>query len=178
MRPTLPDSQAAPAHRRTDSALPYFRVSIYQRIRYLCNPLIFALFIIGTCHFKHLVRVAKILHKFLGIFARRQFIQMNRVCIVPAHVFLIDCLDIVLQRPVILPGIPNLFQLLRQPDHGGNLRGGITFVDIQEGLIVDELIDGSCVGQVFVDSFLAPMRPVVRLKTTSASGNSDCASVM
>ena len=35
---------------------------------------------------------------------------------------------------------------------------------------MDELIDGSCVGHVFVDGFLAPMRPIVRLKNNLGVG--------
>ena len=89
---------------------------------------------------------------------------MDRVCVVPAHVFLIDRLDIVLQRAVILPGIPYLFQVLRQPDHGGDLCGGVPPVDVQKGLVVDELIDRRRVGQIFADVLFTPMRPVVRLK--------------
>ena len=75
-----------------------------------------------------------------------------------------------LQRAVILPGIPYLFQVLRQPDHGGDLRGGVALVDVQKGLVVDKLIDGGCVGQIFADSLLAPMGPVVCLKNDLGVG--------
>ena len=141
-----------------------FRVGKYQRVRDLRDPLILALFIIGARHLKHPAGVAEVRHELFGIFARLQLIQMDRVCVVPAHVFLIDRLDIVLQRAVILPGIPYLFQVLRQLDHGGDLRGGVPLVDVQKGLVVDELIDRRRVGQIFADVLFTPMRPVVRLK--------------
>jgi len=67
------------------------------------------------------------------------------------------------QRAVILAGIPDFFEGIRQRDHGGDLVGGITLVHVMQGLVVDKLIDGCRVQQIFMD-LLAPVRPVVALE--------------
>ena len=67
------------------------------------------------------------------------------------------------QRAVILAGIPDFFERIRQRDHGGDLVGGVPHVHIVQGLVVDELVDRSRVQQILVD-LLAPVRPVVALE--------------
>ena len=67
------------------------------------------------------------------------------------------------QRAVILAGIPDFFEGIRQRDHGGDLVGGIALVHVMQGLVVDKLIDGCRVQQIFMD-LLAPVRPVVALE--------------
>ena len=67
------------------------------------------------------------------------------------------------QCTVILAGIPDLFECVRQRDHGRNLSGSITQIHVVQGLVVDELINCRRVEQILVD-LLAPVRPVVALK--------------
>ena len=67
---------------------------------------------------------------------------MHGVCVVPAHVLLIDGLGVVGHGSVILAGVPNLLQSLRQFDHIRDLIGGVSLVDIGQSLVIDEFIDG------------------------------------
>ena len=69
-----------------------------------------------------------------------------------------------LERAIILPGIPHPGQRFGQLYHGGDFIGSIALVDVQQRLIVHELIHSGGIGQVFGHHVLAPMRPVVGLE--------------
>ena len=80
---------------------------------------------------------------------------MNRVRVVPAHVFLIDRLDVVLERSIVLAGVPDLLERLRKLNHCGDLIGGVALVDVKQRLIMHEFVHGG-VGQVFIHHIVSP----------------------
>ena len=80
-----------------------------------------------------------ICHPFLRGVLRGQGVQVHGIGVVPAHVTLVDRLDVVGERAVILAGIPDTVQLLRQLQQIADLRGGVAEVDVMQGLIVDIL---------------------------------------
>ncbi|MCY1423174.1 hypothetical protein D9M71_388810 [compost metagenome] len=95
---------------------------------------------------------------------RRQFVEVGRVGVVPAHVTLVDRLGIVLEGAVDATPRPEGFQLRRQLDGLGDLLAVHALVEHAYRLVVDVLVDGALLPQVVVDLRLAPQRPVVALE--------------
>ena len=89
---------------------------------------------------------------------------MNRIRVIPAHVLLIYSLGVMGNRPVILPGVPVLLQLLRKFDHVRDLCAGISLVQVKERLVIDKLVGGCRIENIFHDILIVPVRPVVRLE--------------
>ena len=113
---------------------------------------------------QHLVGIAQILHPFLRAVAGREGVQIDGVAVIPAHELLIDRLGIVGHRAVVLAGVPDFVQRLRQLDHVGDLIAGVALIDIGQGLVVDVLIHSRGVDHVIVHHIIPPVRPVVGLE--------------
>ena len=89
---------------------------------------------------------------------------MDRITIIPAHVFLIYCLRIMRNCTVILTGIPDFLQFRGKLDHIGNLCLRITFINIKQRLVVNKLIYSCRIGHIFLNNVVSPMWPVMGLE--------------
>ena len=68
-------------------------------------------------------------------------------------------------RAVVLAGVPDFIEGFGQLDHVGNFIAGVSLIDIGQGLIVYVLIHSCGIDHVIVHDIVAPVRPVVGLKT-------------
>ena len=130
----------------------------------LGDPLIFTLVKIRLCHLQDIVNIPQVLHPFFCAVAWHEGVQVDRVAVIPAHELLVDRLGVVGDRPVVLAGVPDFIECLRQLDHVGDLIAGVALIDIGQSLVVDELIHGSRVDHVVVHHVVSPVRPVVGLE--------------
>ena len=89
---------------------------------------------------------------------------MDRITVIPPHVFLIYCLRIMRNCAIILTGIPDFLQLLGKLDHISNLCLRITFINVKQCLVVNKLIHSCSIGHIFLNNILSPMWPVMRLE--------------
>ncbi|HTC24501.1 MAG TPA: hypothetical protein VK688_09070 [Gemmatimonadales bacterium] len=79
----------------------------------------------------------------------------------PAHVPLIDGLEVVADRPVVAVGVPGGFQPGRELEVFGDLHPGSAVVEHPQGLIVQVCVQVTLLGQVPDDVLGSPGRPVV-----------------
>ena len=93
-----------------------------------------------------------------------KFSKMDRITVIPPHVFLIYCLRIMRNCAIILTGIPDFLQLLGKLDHISNLCLRITFINVKQCLVVNKLIHSCSIGHIFLNNILSPMWPVMRLE--------------
>ena len=89
---------------------------------------------------------------------------MDRITVIPAHIFLIYCLRIMRNCTVILTSIPDFLQFLRKLDHIGNLCFRITFINVEQCLVVNKLIYSCSIGHIFLNGIISPMWPVMGLE--------------
>ena len=97
------------------------RVGVDQFFGDLRHPLILALFKILLRFAEDCIGTAQIFYQLLGGIAGRERIQVDRVCVIPAQIFLVNGLGIVRQRTVVRTGIPDLFQFFGQGQHRRDL---------------------------------------------------------
>ena len=92
----------------------------------------------------------------------RMLPQSARVAIEPAHIALVNRLDIVADRSVITVGVPGLFQRRWHGEVLGDLDAGVTLVELAQGLVMQIGIEIALQAEEFHDALAAPGGPVVR----------------
>ena len=93
---------------------------------------------------------------------RRVRPQPARVAVEPAHVALVDRLDVVADRAVVAVGVPRLLQRGRHLEGLGDLDPGVALVELAQRLVVQIGVQIPLQRKEFDDPLLAPGRPVVR----------------
>ena len=93
---------------------------------------------------------------------RRVRPQPAGVAVEPAHVALVDGLDVVADRAVVAVGVPRLLQRGRHLEVLGDLDAGEALVEQSQRLVVQIGVQIPLQGQEFDDPVAAPGRPVVR----------------
>lgn len=87
--------------------------------------------------------------------------QPGRVAVEPAHVALIDGLDVVAHRTVVTVRVPGPLEYRWHLEHFGDLDAGVTLVQQPQGLIVQICIQIALQGQELDDAVAPPGWPVV-----------------
>ena len=93
---------------------------------------------------------------------RRMLPQPTRVAVEPAHVALIDRLDVVAHRPVVAVGVPRFLERRRHREVLGDLDTGEALVELPQRLVVKVGVQIPLQRQEFDDPVLAPGGPVMR----------------
>ena len=89
---------------------------------------------------------------------------MHGIAVIPAHELLIHRLGVVRHGAIILAGVPDFVQCLRQRNHVGDFVAGVALVDIGQGLVVDVFVYSRRVHHIIVDLLVSPVGPVVGLE--------------
>jgi hypothetical protein len=92
---------------------------------------------------------------------RRVLPQGSGMTVVPAHVALVDGLDVVADRSVVATGVPGLGERGRQFEDLGDLATGVALVDQPQSLVVQVGVEVALLGQEPLEPVGAPGRPVV-----------------
>src|SRR6202000_1305318 len=88
--------------------------------------------------------------------------QSRRGSVEPAHVALVDRLDVVTDRAVVPVGWPRLFQCRWHLEHFGDLNTGVTLVQQPQCLVVQVGIQVTLHRQKLDDALTSPGWAVVR----------------
>ena len=107
------------------------------------------------------VRAAHILDIFPAGLDRRQRIEIDRIGVVPAEIFLVDRLHIVPDVAVIAARLPGAVEARRQADGLGDLGRGQPVVHQADGLVMRELVEIALLADHGVDPLMAPHRPMM-----------------
>ena len=92
---------------------------------------------------------------------RRQRIEIDRVGVVPAEIFLVDRLHVMADMAVVTAAVPGALQALRQLDRLGDLGGVQAVVHQADGLVMREFVEVALLADHGVDALAAPHRPVM-----------------
>ena len=152
---------------RVRAQVPCFliiRIGKDQLLGDLGHPLVLAFLIILTGFGKHRFGIAQVFRPLLSRGFRRQQVQVDRVGVIPAQIPLVDRFDIMVQRPVILPDIPDFPQLIRKFQHPGNFHRRIPFVGKMKRLVIDVFINCRRIFHILLNGFRSPVRPVMGLE--------------
>ncbi|GHI27035.1 hypothetical protein Shyd_84060 [Streptomyces hydrogenans] len=101
------------------------------------------------------------LHPAAGLLGRRVLPQVGGVAVEPAHVALVDGLDVVAERAVVAAVRPDPFERGREAEGLGDLGAGQAPVDLADGLVVQVAVEVPLVGEELDDGVVAPGGPVV-----------------
>ena len=88
--------------------------------------------------------------------------QVRGIAVVPAHVALVDRLDVVADGPVIAAGVPRVLQRRRHLDRLRDLGAGQALVEHPQRLVVEVCVQVALLAQEPGQPLAPPGRPVVR----------------
>src|SRR6266516_2888975 len=107
----------------------------------------------------HLVRTAHAVHVAHGGLLRWVWVQRGGVAVEPAHVALVDGLDVVADRAVVAAGMPGLLQRGRQLQQLGDLAARVALVEQPQGLVVQLGVQVALLRQQRHDRVVSPRGP-------------------
>src|SRR5258708_33623810 len=108
---------------------------------------------------KDRVRAAHVLDVLLAALDRRQRIEIDRVGVVPAEIFLIDRLHIMPDMAVVTAAVPRALEARRQFYRFCDLSSRRSVIHQTDGLVMRAPIDIAPLAGRVVDALGAPPRP-------------------
>src|SRR5262249_58139421 len=107
------------------------------------------------------LRAAHVLDVSLRLLDGRQRIEVGGVSVIPAEIFLVDCLHVVAYGAVVVAVLPFLCEALWQNEGLGDFCRRHAVVHHADGLVMDVFIEVALLGKIFANAYAAPHWPVM-----------------
>ena len=130
----------------------------------LRHPAVFSFLVCRPGFLKDGRRSPHELDVFLARVLGSEGIEIGRVAVEPADVFLIDRLDVVAHGAVVAAVVPDSGELVGQRQHLGDFDHRVSLIGQAQGLIVDVFVNVALLFEHVDDVLFAPPRPGVPAK--------------